>query len=65
MSKYSSVKYYQNNKEILQKQKIVKDIKVFLKMKKKKNNNMVVSDTKIYQKMKNKNKSWLSMEKIL
>ena len=44
MSKDSSVKYYQNNKKILQK-KLVKHIKVFLK--KKKNDNMVVNDTKI------------------
>ena len=35
MSKNSSAKYYQDNKERLQK-KLVKDIKVFLKKKKKK-----------------------------
>ena len=35
MSKVSSAKYCQNNKERLQK-KLVKDIKVFLKKKKKK-----------------------------
>ena len=52
MSKGSSAKY-QNNKERLQK-KLAKDIKVFLKNKKKTSNNMVVKDTKIYQKMKNK-----------
>ena len=52
MAKDSSPKYYQNNKERLQK-KLVKDINVFLK-KKKKSNNMAVSDTKIYQKIKNK-----------
>ena len=51
MPKHSSVKYYQNNKERLQ-EKLVKDIKVFLKMKKKKSNNIVVNDTKVYQKMK-------------
>ena len=62
MSKDSSAKYYQNNKETLQK-KLVDDIKVFLKKKKKKSNNMVVNDTKIYEKMKNK--SLLSIEKIL
>ena len=39
MSKDSSAKYYQNNKERLQKN-LVKDIKVFLKKKKKRNNNM-------------------------
>ena len=59
MSKDSSAKY-QNNKEILQKN-LVKDIKVFLKKKKKTNGNMVVNDTKIYQMMKNK--SLLSVEK--
>ena len=59
MFKNSSVKYYQDNKERLQK-KLVKDIKVFLKKKKKKNN-MVVKDEKISQKIKNK--SWLSIEK--
>ena len=46
MSKDSSAKYCQNNKERLQK-KLVRDIKVFLKKKKKKSNNMVVNDTKI------------------
>ena len=56
MSKDSSGKHYQNNKERLQK-KFVKYIKVFLKKKKKKSNNMVVNDTKIYQKMKNKSLS--------
>ena len=62
MSKDSSAKYYQNNKERLQKN-LVKGIKVFLKKKKKKSNNMVVNDVKIYQKMKNK--GFLSIEKIL
>ena len=52
MSKDSSGKYYQNNKERLQK-KLVKDIKVFIKKKKKKSGNVVLSDTKIYQNMKN------------
>ena len=47
MSKDSSAEFYQNNKERLQRQ-FVKDIKVFLK-KKKKSDNMVVNDTKIYQ----------------
>ena len=56
MHKDSSAKYYQNNKERLQK-KLMKGIKVFLK-----SSNMVVSDTKIYQEMKNK--SLLSIEKI-
>ena len=58
MSKDSSNKYYQNNKERLQK-KI--DIKIFLKKKKKKRNNMVINDIKIYWKMENK--SLLSIEK--
>ena len=40
MSKHSSAKYYQDNKERLQK-KLVKDIKVFLKKEKKKSDNMV------------------------
>ena len=35
MSKNSSAKYHQENKEILQK-KLMKDIKIFLKKKKKK-----------------------------
>ena len=62
MRKDSSAKYYQNNKDRLQK-KLVKDIKVFLEKKKKKCDKMVVNDTKINQKMKNKN--LLSIEKIL
>ena len=62
MSKDSSTKYYQNNKERLQK-KLVKDTKVFLKKKKKKCNNMVMNDTQIYQKVKNK--SLLSIEKYI
>ena len=61
MSKNLSAKYYQENKEILQK-KPVEDIKMFQKKKKKKSNNMVVVIvTKIFQKMKNK--SLLSIEK--
>ena len=58
MSKHSSAIYYKNNKERLQK-KFVKDIKVFLKKKKKEN--MVVNHTKIYLKMINK--SLLSIDK--
>ena len=46
MSKNLSSKYYQENKERLQK-KLMKDIKIFLKKKKKKSNNMVVKVTKI------------------
>ena len=55
-----SAKYYQENKERLQK-KLVKNIKIFLKKKKKKSDNMVVNVKKISQKMKNLN--WLSIEK--
>ena len=40
---------------------LVKDIKVFLKKKMMKSNNMVVNDTKVYQKMKSK--SLLGIEK--
>ena len=36
MSKSLSAKNYQENKERLQKKKVVKDIKIFLKMEKKK-----------------------------
>ena len=60
MSKDSSVKYYQNNKERLLKT-FGKDIKLFLKKKKKKSDNINVNNTKIYQKMKNK--CLLSIEK--
>ena len=45
MYKDSSAKYYQINKQRLQK-KLVKDIKVFLKKKKKKNNIMVMNNTR-------------------
>ena len=41
----------------------MKDIKIFLKKKKKKNDNMVVSVTKISEKMQKIN--WLSIEKII
>ena len=60
MCKKLLAKYYQENKERLQK-KLVKDIKIFLRKKKKKSNNMVVNVTKISQKMKNK--SLLSITK--
>ena len=46
MFKESSGKYYQNNKERLQKF-LVKEIKVFLRKKKKKSDNMVVNNTKM------------------
>ena len=60
MSKKLSEKYYQENKERLQKT-LVKDTKIFLKKKKRKSDNMVVNVTKISQKMKSK--SLLSIEK--
>ena len=60
MSKNLSAKYYQKNKERLQK-KLSKDIKIFLKKKKKESNTMTVNVTKISKKMKNK--SLLSIEK--
>ena len=47
MSKDLSAKYYQDNKERLQK-KSVKDIKIFLKKKKKKRNNTIVKERKVY-----------------
>ena len=51
MSKNSSAKYYQENKERLQKKQ---KNKVFLK-KKKNPDNMIMNHPKIYQKIKNKN----------
>ena len=60
MSKNLSAKYYQENKERLQK-KLMKGIKTFLKKKKSKSSNIVMNDRKIYQKMKKK--SLLSLEK--
>ena len=62
MSEDLSAKYYQNNKERLQK-KLVNDIKESLSKEEKKSDNMVVSDTKIYQKLRNKN--LLSIEKYI
>ena len=59
MSKTLSAKYYQENEERLQKN-LAKDIKIFLKKKKKKSVNMVVNVTIFSQKMKNK--SSLSIE---
>ena len=52
-----------NQNKTKQKQNIVKDIKIFLKIEKKKSNNMVVNVTKISQKMKNK--TLLSIEKSI
>ena len=60
MFKYLPAKYYQNNKERLQK-KAGERYQNFLRKKKKKSDNTVVNETKTYQKMKNKNLS--SIEK--
>ena len=60
MSKTLLAKYYQENKDRLQK-KLVKDIEIFLKKKKKKSYNMVMNVKKISQKIKNK--IFLSIEK--
>ena len=57
--KDSSAKYYEDNKERLQK-KPVTAVKVFLKKRKKKSDNMIVKDTNIFRKMKNR---WFSIEK--
>ena len=46
MSKNSSAKYYQDNKERLQ-EKLVINIKVFLRRKNKQSDNVVVNDRKI------------------
>ena len=54
MPKDSSAKYYQNNKERLQK-RLAKDIKVLSREEKEKSKNMIVNDTRIYQKKKKKN----------
>ena len=52
MSKNLSAKYSQENKDF--KKKLVKDIKTFLRKRKKKSDHMVVKVTKISKKMKNK-----------
>ena len=53
ISKNSSAKYYQHNKERLR-EKLVNNIKVFLKKEKKKSKNIIAKVTKNSQKMKNK-----------
>ena len=58
---YGLCKKRKNTKDY--KKKLVKDIKIFQKIKKKKRGDVVVNVTKISQKMKNK--SLLSIEKIL
>ena len=60
MTKSSSAKYYQNNKERLQK-KSHERYQSCPKEEKEKSNNMVVNDTKSCQKIKSK--SLLSIEK--
>ena len=47
MSQKLSAKYDQENKERLHQKKLVKEIKIFLRKKKKKSDNMVVNVTKI------------------
>ena len=51
ISKNLLAKYYQENKERIQKL-LAKDIKIFLKKKKKQSDNMIVNVTKGSQKMK-------------
>ena len=58
MAKDLSAKYQKIKKDY--KKQLTKDVKIFLKNKKKKSGNMVVNVTKISQKMKNK--SLLSIE---
>ena len=53
LSKHLSAKYYKESKERIQKI-LAKDIKFFLKKKKKKSDNMVENVTKISYKMKHK-----------
>ena len=60
MFKDSSARYYQDNKERLQK-RLMKDIKISPKEKAKKNpTNLVMNNIKFY--LKTKNKCWLSVE---
>ena len=56
MSRKLSAKYYQENKERLQKKSLwkVENIKIFLKKKKRKSNKMFVKVTKMCKKMKSK-----------
>ena len=62
MFKNSSARWYQNNKERLQK-KLPEGIKIFLKKKEEKSGDMVVSDANIYQKMNVVYRCLLSIEK--
>ena len=59
MSKNLSGKYYEEVK--VYKKKLVRGIKIFLKKKKKKSDNIVLNVTKIFQKIKSK--SLLSIKK--
>ena len=59
--KMHKISYCQRKK--ITKKKLFKDIKVFLKNKRKKNKNTVLSNKQIYQRIKHK--SWLSIEKKL
>ena len=54
ISKTFLSKYYQYKKKKDFKKKLGKNIKIFLRKKKKKGNNMVMHVTKISQRMKNK-----------
>ena len=61
MSKSLLTKYYQENKERLQKKKACERYRKLSYEEKEKSNNMVVNVTKIFQKMRNK--ILLSIEK--
>ena len=63
MSKDSSIKYYQDTKKVYKKE-LVKDIRIFLK-KKKKRDNKPVKDTKIYQKMVEYRKKYKVRKNVL
>ena len=54
LSKYSSAKYYQDNKERLQRKARERYQSLSKEKKRKKSYNMVLKDTNISQKMKNK-----------
>lgn len=54
MSKNSSANFYQKNKEKVRKKKLGKGIKIFLKKRKTKSDNMVANDTKSLQMMRSK-----------
>ena len=62
MSENLSAKYYQENKERLQKKKLMKAIKIFLKKKKKKKQQYRCEHYKNLSEDKKIN--WLSIEKI-